>query len=441
MLLDNVVFLDLETTGGSPLYDRIIEIGLVEIRDGRLISEWSTVVNPGRRVPAGIQTLTGITDDMIAAAPTFAEVAPALAARLAGKTLAAHNARFDYTFLRHEFTRAGIPYRAPVLCTVKLSRRLYPHHERHNLDVLLVRHGIFCLDRHRALGDAQVLWQLAQAWRRDFAEAHLDALCAELTRPLQVPPALPPDLLDDIPEAPGAYVFYGENDLPLYVGRSANLHARVSAHFANAGRAGKDAAIARDVRRLEWIQTTGELGAALRESALVSKLSPVHNRTRAQAGELYTWRWRREPVEQPELVSAANVTEDMLDELYGVFRTRAGALQALRGAVTTNDPRPIARAIQLAAALSPMRVRPWPFDGAIGVREYDSAMGRSEVHVLHRWCYLGTARSDSDLGELLEAPLTRVFSLENYKVLTRFLKSPPARCRIFRLERARAFAA
>ena len=106
-MLQDVVFLDLETTGGSAHYDRIIEVGLVEVRGGSVVEEWSTLVNPGRHIPHGIQNLTGITDDMAADAPPFDALAPGLMQRLAGKVLAAHNARFDYTFLKHEFHRAA----------------------------------------------------------------------------------------------------------------------------------------------------------------------------------------------------------------------------------------------------------------------------------------------------------------------------------------------
>ena len=199
MILDDVVFLDLETTGGSPVLDRIIEVGLVEVRNGLVAGEWSTLVNPGRHVPLGIQTLTGITADMLATAPTFADIALTLASRLEGKTLAAHNARFDYGFLRHELLRAGVRYAAPVLCTVKLSRRLYPHQRRHNLDALLVRHALFCIDRHRALGDARVIADVAGIWRREFGDAHVDSVCTELVRAVRVPPNLPPDVFDGIP--------------------------------------------------------------------------------------------------------------------------------------------------------------------------------------------------------------------------------------------------
>lgn len=173
----NVVFLDLETTGASAGQDRITEVGLIEVDDGYFVREWSTLVNPGIPIPPLIQSLTGINDSMVATAPYFEDIAHELYEAIAGRTLIAHNARFDYGFLEHEFRRIDRDFSAPVLCTVRLSRKLFPQHARHNLDTLISRHDIDCDARHRALGDARVLWQLAQQWRTDPGEtAVLEAM-------------------------------------------------------------------------------------------------------------------------------------------------------------------------------------------------------------------------------------------------------------------------
>jgi len=179
-----LVILDVETTGANPVYDRVTEVGLIEIERGRSVAEWSTLVNPGTRIPPVIQALTGITDDMVALAPSFAEIAPQLLARLEGKLLVAHNARFDYGFLRNEFRRAGLRYSSRVLCTVKLSRRLFPAETRHNLDALMARHDVACDARHRALGDARAVWLVVSQWRRELApEAIAVAVDALVRRP------------------------------------------------------------------------------------------------------------------------------------------------------------------------------------------------------------------------------------------------------------------
>src|SRR5512134_18271 len=115
MLDQSLVFLDLETTGTNAVYDRITEVGLVEVTPGGRVAEWSTLVNPGVRIPPTIQSITGITDEMVELAPAFEEIAGLLLKRLDGKLLVAHNARFDYGFLRNEFRRAGHRYASRVL--------------------------------------------------------------------------------------------------------------------------------------------------------------------------------------------------------------------------------------------------------------------------------------------------------------------------------------
>src|SRR5512134_2549324 len=192
MIDRSVVFLDLETTGASASHDRISEVGMLEVERGRLAREWSSLVNPETRIPPAIEALTGISNEMVRDAPTFAELAPELLERLEGKLLVAHNARFDYGFLRNEFRRLGLRYQSRVLCTVKLSRRLYPDHHCHNLDSLIERHGIICSGRHRALGDARVLWEFVQKGRAEVGGEQMEQALEELLRAPAVPAGLAP---------------------------------------------------------------------------------------------------------------------------------------------------------------------------------------------------------------------------------------------------------
>ena len=134
-----LAFVDLETTGTAPAADAITEIGIVRVAADPAgntpeVAEWSTLVNPGMPIPPAIQALTGISDAMVRDAPPFEAIADEVAARTAGAVFVAHNARFDYGFLKHAFARLDRAYSARVLCTVKLSRRLCPDAPRHNLD-------------------------------------------------------------------------------------------------------------------------------------------------------------------------------------------------------------------------------------------------------------------------------------------------------------------
>ncbi len=445
--------------------DRIIDIGLVEVDRGRLVGEWSTLVNPGRHIPHGIQTLTGITDDMVADAPPFEAISADLALRLDGKVLAAHNARFDYGFLRHEFRRAGVGYRAPVLCTVKLSRRLTPQQPRHNLDALIMRHALFCIDRHRGLGDARALWALAQIWRDQHGHDVLERMCADLLKLPAIPAGLAADAFDDLPEAPGTYVFHGDDGEVLFVGRAANIRSRVLMHFCAHG--GRDVHITAAVKRIEWRETTGELGASLHEARLVGALAPRYNRSAEPSEPPCSWHWRAETHGvPPHLITAHEVEFARAEDLYGPFRSRATARAALReiakahglcqrmlglegaesnGACAAHAlarcrgacvgaESALSHAMRLAQALTRVRMKPWPYSGRIAIRERDRAGTRSELHVFDRWEYLGTVHSDADLHELECTRDAGGFSVDTYRLLARLLKALPRTCEIVRLQ-------
>lgn len=183
MLPQSLIFLDLETTGMAAAQERITEIGLVEVAEGEFVGSWSQLVNPQKSIPPFIQSLTGISNRMVRDAPRFEQLAPDLFERLAGKLLIAHNARFDYGFLKAEFARLGMAYHSRVLYGQTFAQA-FSEHRRHNLDSLIERHGLGCSARHRALGDAEVLWQFLRKIHAEVDAARIDAaLKAQLDAP------------------------------------------------------------------------------------------------------------------------------------------------------------------------------------------------------------------------------------------------------------------
>lgn len=156
--LDEVGFavVDVETTGGGVEYGhRITDIAVVEVRGGRIVDEYQTLVNPGRRIPPGITALTGITDAMVAGAPWFEDVAEEVLSRLQGRVFVAHNVSFDWGFVAGELVRTLGDAPDPVrMCTVRMVRRLVPGLRHRNLDVVSRHFGVPIHDRHRAHGDA-----------------------------------------------------------------------------------------------------------------------------------------------------------------------------------------------------------------------------------------------------------------------------------------------
>ncbi len=147
---------DVETTGG-PFGNghRITELAVVEVYGGRIVDEYRTLVNPGRRIPPTVSALTGITDAMVADAPYFDHVADEVLRRLRGRVFVAHNVAFDWHFVSAELLNAvGEAPDIPRLCTVRMVRRLVPAVRRRNLDVVARYFGVEIQGRHRAYGDA-----------------------------------------------------------------------------------------------------------------------------------------------------------------------------------------------------------------------------------------------------------------------------------------------
>lgn len=180
------MFVDLETTGARHEEDRITEIGIVSVESDGRIEQWSSFINPGMPIPAFIQQLTGIRDEMVADAPSFEALMPELQQRLDGGLFIAHNARFDYGFLRQAFARTGHAFRPDILCTVRLSRLLFPQKKKHNLDTLIARHALVPQARHRALADADLLHQLWGKLKTGFAD---DIFTQAVRKLRQSPPA------------------------------------------------------------------------------------------------------------------------------------------------------------------------------------------------------------------------------------------------------------
>jgi DNA polymerase-3 subunit epsilon len=165
-----------------------------------------------------------------------------------------------------------------VLCTVQLSRAIYPAERRHGLDALIERHALVPAARHRALADADLLWQFWQHLHRAFSTDVLHGYIEQVARRFRLAGDIDEDTIEQIPAGCGIYVFYGEDDAPLYVGRSVRLRQRVRAHLSGPKRSAKDLRLAELVRRVEWTATGGEIGAMLAEGRSVARLRPAHNR-------------------------------------------------------------------------------------------------------------------------------------------------------------------
>lgn len=449
MLPSPLAIVDVETTGMTATVDRITEIGILTVVDGRVVDEWATLINPQCAVPAEIQWLTGITDAMLRDAPRFAEIASQVHARLTGHIFVAHNARFDYGFIKNEFRRLGIAFTADVLCTVRLSRRLYPEHRSHSLDALRDRHLLSSAGRHRALGDARAAWQFIETARCEKSPLELATAIKTILRMPSLPPQLAAGALDDLPEGPGVYTFYGVNDLPIYIGKAKDIRARVRSHFSSDHRSANDLRLSSEVTRISFEETAGELGALLREARLVKQLLPLRNQRLRRNLALVFIRLNADSHAITYLPGSA-VDFAASESLYGPFATKASAkayllklatahllcwhvlsaskavgpcfarqLQRCRGACIGVEDKSV-HLLRLAAALVDQRLRAWPAAGPVGIREQHPE-GWAALHIFDRWRYLGSALNENAMHEILAARCEDAFDADVYKLLVRYL--------------------
>ena len=452
-MLPCYVMLDLETTGGNPVQDRITEIAAVRVENGVEVARWSTLVNPGTSISPFIQKLTGITDEMVAQAPGFDEVAKPLLALLKDAVLVAHNVRFDHGFLLNEFARLETPLRVKTLCTVRLSRLLYPQFKSHGLDAIMQRHGLTTVARHRAMGDVDmVLAWLMQA----EAALGIEQVQQQALGLLQGSAAVPPQLethVAEIPETAGVYLFFGEGPLPLYIGKSIKLRSRVMSHFQAASREPREMRIAQEIRRVEWIETAGELGALLLEARLVKERQPVYNRQLRRERTLCAWRLDDNPKAKPLLtmVRADDLQPQQFGQLYGVYRSKNQALKDLREladaqtlcpqalglesgkgrcfshqigrckGVCCEGETPELHHLRLKLALNAQKLQVWPHPGKVGLREHNAQTGRSDIHVFDQWCHLATVHDEAELEDALSSRKTLAFDLDTYRLIIKHL--------------------
>ncbi|MDO8694489.1 MAG: exonuclease domain-containing protein [Sheuella sp.] len=445
-----LAFVDIETTGSHFERDRITEIGIKTLANEQE-SVWENLINPETFIPLNIQRLTGISPRMVAGQPNFEDLALQIKKELEGKIFVAHNARFDHGFIKASFKRIGIDFRPKVLCTVKLSRLLFPDQPRHNLDTIINAHGLSVSARHRALGDADLLLQFWRVCEQKVGPERLLNALNQLIGHASLPPHIDQSLIDAIPDAPGCYIMYGENRSPLYIGKSIALRSRVVGHFQAALTNRKEMKLSMQVHDVDWIETSGELGALILESKLIKERMPSMNIKLRRSKDLCAWRLAHDSagVLRPTLVSHQELTPGLQDNLYGLFYSKREAhayleavskkyrlCAALLGLEKVDEGKscfayqvkqctgacvgmsPIdMHNLQVQTALNFYKVQAWPYQSPIAVREGD------EMIVLNNWCYLGTAINEEELYELADSEQGE-FDLDIYKLLKKALAGP-----------------
>lgn len=278
--------IDIETTGGNPYRDKITEIAIF-VHDGeKVVKEYTTLVNPERRIPPFISRMTGITDEMVAHAPRFFEVAKEIVEITENTIFVAHNASFDYNFVKAEFKSLGYYYQRESLCTVKLSRKLLPGKSSYSLGKLCRELGIGNEARHRAAGDALATVKLFELLLQKRTNGmFMESLELGISNNA-VNPAITKQMIENLPRKTGVYYFHDEKSNIIYIGKSKDVRQRVITHLSRIT-SKKALEMAGMIADISFEITGSELLALLKESEEIKKFRPLFNR--AQRRCLYNY--------------------------------------------------------------------------------------------------------------------------------------------------------
>lgn len=443
----NFVIVDVETTGMRPGFSRIMDIGIIRVENGVETARYETLINPQMPISGMITQMTGISDETVARAPTFDEVALEIQEHLHGAVFVAHMASFDYGFVKAEFARLGIEFAAETLCSVRLSKALYPQGKGHSLDKVMERCNLKCDARHRALPDADVVLQFFQHSARHFSP---DVLERAVRYVRGGSATLVHDTLTHLPDTAGVYAMYGPEHELLYIGKSKNVRTRARSHFHVSER-GTELQLQAHATSVEAYPTSGELSALLLESTLIKKETPLYNRALRKKKQLVIAKCienekgyhRVELVRTGELVpdgsvlsvfrsasqgktvlrelaQAHRICERMLGIEQGAgacFATQLGTCDgACTGAIL-----PEVHNARLAEAFESRRIRTWPYKNPILILEAETP-DTGTVLFFDNWILYGAYRYEGDTYRELMGQ-AEGFEYDTYKIVTRFLRA------------------
>lgn len=443
-------FLDVETTGGNSRVDKIIEIYIIKVLNGQVLKTFHSFINPGFKPSPFIQKLTGITYKELDTAPNFEEIAQELYDFLSDGIIVAHNARFDYSFIKQELKTYGFEINWDYCCTVKLSRNLYPLYRLHNLDSVAARINFAAGNRHRADYDTQVVKEFFYYALADHGQEKFSIAFSKSIKQSAIPSELLKFNSKKVPETPGVYIFYDAANYPIYIGMSKNLRRRINEHFYQDLTNSKDLNINQKLKRIETIQTAGVMGALIREAILVKKFQPLYNRQLRRNQNLIKLEQFTDEHGYINLRinSDNNFDINNLQNLIGVFRSKeelknkieqlakefglcskllglekarnacfAYQLEVCKGAcihkITANEYNQL-----FNDAFSNIRIANWPSESEIIVKEESGDI--SEELIFNKWGLVGSSTNDD---VFIEFTKNFRFDLDIYRILYRYLKN------------------
>lgn len=278
---------DIETTGGYAAANGIIEIS-IKIFDGeKVVEEFETLVNPNQNIPRYIQAFTGINNEMVQDAPGFEEIAEKVYTYLQGNVFVAHNVNFDFSFIKSHLAFYGYSFNAKKLCTVRLSRQIFPGLPSYSLGNLCNSLQIELNNRHRAGGDAEATVTLFKMLLENDAKGVIATSLNRNSKEAVLPPNVPKAHFDALPKTPGVYYFHDQKGKVVYVGKAKNIRSRVNSHFSNNSDSRQKQNFVRHIHAITFQSTATELMAAILESTEIKRLWPVFNTSQKRQEEAF----------------------------------------------------------------------------------------------------------------------------------------------------------
>lgn len=269
---------DIETTGHHASGGEITEIAVV-LHDGfRVVDTFHSLVHPGVPVPYYIQRLTGITDDMLIGAPGFQFIADDLLSFFGEAVFVAHNANFDYSFIRAAFKNVGIDWHPRRLCTVRLAKKAFPGLPSYSLSRLCASLEILHLNPHRALGDAEVTTRVFEMVFEQLGQESISSLIAKASGEAFLPHHMDRKIYDALPETCGVYYFLDIKGSPVYIGKAKNIKKRVRMHFSGDLESARIQAFLAEIHHIKYTETGHELAALLLEDSEIRRYWPKYNK-------------------------------------------------------------------------------------------------------------------------------------------------------------------
>ena len=270
---------DIETTGGHASANGITEIAILLHNGKEIEGKFQTLVNPGIVIPRYITSLTGITNEMVQEAPRFDQLADTIFNLLKGRVFVAHNVNFDYSFIKHHLTEAGIDWFAKKLCTVRMGRKVFPGFASYSLGNLCRELNVSISDRHRAMGDVMATAKVFELILAADTNGIVATMLKGKNKEQYLPPHLPAPHIEQLPVSPGVYYFHDQKKKIIYVGKATNLQQRVKSHFSNNDGGKRKQEFLRNIHAVSFKTCSSELAALILESVEIRRLWPQYNRS------------------------------------------------------------------------------------------------------------------------------------------------------------------